>query len=82
MIKVKVMDIIILGTGCAGCKLVFERAQEAVAQLGIDATVTKVEDLMQIMEYNVMSTPAMVVDGKVLFSGKKPSVSEIKEFLK
>ncbi|MFI3267865.1 MAG: thioredoxin family protein [Rikenellaceae bacterium] len=76
------MEIKILGTGCAGCKLVHERAKEAVAELGIEATVIKEEDLMKIMEYNVMAMPAMVVDGKVVFSGKKPSTAEIKEFLK
>ncbi len=75
------MEIKILGTGCAGCKLVYSRAQEAVAELGIEATVLKEEDLMKIMEFNVLSLPAMVVDGKVLFSGKKPSTAEIKEYL-
>lgn len=75
------MEIKVLGTGCAGCKLVYQRAQEAVAELGIEATLVKEEDLMKIMEHNVMSLPAMVIDGKVIFSGKKPSTSEIKEYI-
>ncbi|MFI3281870.1 MAG: thioredoxin family protein [Rikenellaceae bacterium] len=75
------MEIKILGTGCAGCKLVHQRAQEAVAEMGIEATVVKEEDLMKIMEYNVMSLPAIVIDGKVVSAGKKPSTAEIKEKL-
>lgn len=75
------MEIKVLGTGCAGCKALYNTVQEAVAQLGIDANVIKEEDLMKIMEYNVMSLPALVVDGKVVSKGKKLSVEQVKELL-
>lgn len=76
------MEIKVLGTGCAGCKALFNNVQEAVTQLGINAEVVKEEDLMKIMEYNVMSLPAIVVDGKVVSKGKRLSVEQVKELLK
>ena len=76
------MEIKVLGSGCASCKALFTTAQQAVAELGIEATVIKEEDLMKIMEYNVMSLPALVVDGKVVSKGRKLSVDEVKELLK
>ncbi len=75
------MEIKVLGTGCAGCKALYINVQDAVAQLGIDATVVKEENLMKIMEYNVMSLPAIVVDGKVVSKGKRLSVQQIMELL-
>lgn len=75
------MEIKVLGTGCANCKALFTTVQQAVGQLGIDAEVIKVEDLMKIMEYNVMSLPALVVDGKVVSKGKKLSVEQVKALL-
>ena len=79
---VKGIEIKVLGTGCASCKALFATVRQAVAELGIEATVIKEEDLMKIMEYNVMSLPALVVDGKVVSKGKKLSVDEVKELLK
>ena len=79
---IKGMEIKVLGTGCASCRALFDAAREAVAQLGIEATVIKEEDLMKIMEYNVMSLPALVVNEKVVSKGKKLSVDEVKELLK
>ena len=76
------MEIKVLGTGCAGCKALYETTKQAVAELGIDATVVKEEDLMQIMSYNVLSLPGLVVDGKVVSAGKKLSVSDVKELIK
>ena len=76
------MEIKVLGTGCASCKALFATVQQAVAELGIEATVVKEEDLMKIMEYNVMSLPALVVNEKVVSKGKKLSVDEVKELLK
>ena len=76
------MEIKVLGTGCASCKALFTTTQQAVAELGIEASVIKEEDLMKIMEYNVMSLPALVVDGKVVSKGRKLSVEEVKELLK
>ncbi|MDE7456919.1 MAG: thioredoxin family protein [Prevotella sp.] len=72
----------VLGTGCSGCKALYATVQEAVAQLGIDATVEKEEDLQQIMAYNVMSLPALVVDGRVVSKGQKLTVEQVKELLR
>lgn len=75
------MEIKVLGTGCAGCKALYNTVLEAVDKLGIDASITKEEDLMKIMEYNVMSLPALVVDGKVVSKGKRLSVNQVIELL-
>lgn len=75
------MEIKILGTGCPKCKLLEKATREVVEQNGIDATVTKVEDIYQIMKYGVMTTPAMVVDEKVVIKGRIPSADEIKQLL-
>lgn len=75
------MEIKVLGTGCAGCKALYEAVQQAVAQLGVDAHVIKEEDLIKIMEYNVMSLPALVVDGKVVSKGKRLNVEQVKKLL-
>ncbi len=75
------MEIKVLGTGCAGCKALEATVREVVAEMSIEATVEKVEDIMEIMSYNVMRTPAIVVDGKVVSSGKKLSASEVKTIL-
>lgn len=76
------MKIEILGTGCAKCKALEEATKAAVAQSGKFAQIEKVEDLMKIMAYGVMSTPGLVIDGKVLSTGKLLSVNEIAELLK
>jgi small redox-active disulfide protein 2 len=75
------MEIKILGTGCAKCKTLDKAVRDVVAQNKIEATVSKVEDIMEIMQYNVMTTPALVVDGKVLVKGRVPSENELKELL-
>lgn len=72
------MIIKVLGTGCKKCKDLESNAKEAVKQLGIDATVEKVEDISKIMAYGVMRTPALVVDETVKIMGKLASVEEIK----
>lgn len=71
------MKIEVLGTGCAKCKTLFENAKKAVEEAGVAAEVVKVEDIPTIMKYGVMSTPALVVDGQVKFSGKVASAAEI-----
>lgn len=75
------MEIKVLGTGCPKCKSLERITREVVAQNGIDATITKVEDIMEIMKHGVMSTPALVVDGNVEVKGRVPSAEEIKQIL-
>lgn len=75
------MEIKVLGTGCAKCKSLEKVTREAVAESGIEAHIEKVEDLMKIMEFGVLSTPALVVDGNIVLSGRVPKVNEIKELL-
>ena len=74
------MVIKILGTGCPRCKTLFQTVEKAVVELGIDAEVIKEEDLTNIMNYNVMSLPALVVDEKVVAKGAM-NLSEVKEVL-
>ena len=75
------MEIKVLGTGCPKCKTLEQATRNAVSELGIDANISKVEDIVNIMNYGVMRTPALVIDEKVVFSGKVPSVSELKEII-
>jgi len=71
----------ILGTGCPKCKLLTANAETAVKALGIEATVEKVEKIAEIMKFNVMMTPALVVDGQVKSAGKVLGAEDIKKFL-
>ena len=75
------MRVKILGSGCAKCNQLYDAVKEVIAKEGINAVVEKVEDIKQIMAYNVMSTPALVVDEKVLSKGRIPSYDEIRELL-
>lgn len=75
------MDIKILGTGCSKCKTLEKNTREAVESLNIQATITKVEDIMEIIQFGVMTTPALVVNGQVEIKGRIPSVEEIKTIL-
>ncbi len=75
------MEIKILGTGCPKCKTLEKLTREVVAKNGIDATITKVEDITEIMKYHIMATPALVVNEKVEIKGRIPSADEIKQVL-
>ena len=75
------MKIEILGTGCAKCKTLEEVAKQAVAKVGGFHQVQKVEDIMKIMEYNVVSTPGLVIDGVVKSTGKVLSVDEVAKLM-
>ena len=75
------MEIKILGTGCSKCKTLERITRDVVAENGFDANITKVEDIMEIMKYGVMTTPALVVDGNVVVKGRIPSAEEIKQML-
>jgi small redox-active disulfide protein 2 len=76
------MDIKVLGTGCPKCKNLEKLTREAVEKSGIAATITKVEDIMDIMKYGIMTTPALVIDGKVVLKGRLPSVDELENILR
>lgn len=71
------MEIKILGPGCANCRKVEKLVREAVAEAGVTAVIEKVTDIMRIAKYGVLSTPAVVVDGKVKSLGKVPRKEEI-----
>jgi small redox-active disulfide protein 2 len=75
------MKIEVLGTGCSKCTALLEATKKAVAQKGVFAQIDKVEDIMHIMAYGVTSTPALVINGKVVSSGKLLGVDEIVAFL-
>lgn len=74
-------DIKVLGTGCANCRNTIKLIEEMAAARGVAITLTKVEDLPEIMKYGVMSTPGVVVDGKVVHAGGIPDRSKIAGWL-
>lgn len=74
------MEIKILGTGCANCKALYATVEKVVNDLGIQAEIIKEEDLMKIMEYNVMTLPALVINGKVVAKGRI-NAGEVKKVL-
>ena len=76
------MNIKILGPGCPKCQTLEQRVREVVATEGIEAEVSKVDDVMDIMAYGVMATPALVVDNKVVVKGRVPTAHEITQLLK
>ena len=74
------MKIEILGTGCAKCKALEENAKKAVSDAGVFAQVEKVEDIVKIMDYGVMNTPGLVINGVVKSTGKLLNSEEIKAY--
>lgn len=76
------MEIKVLGTGCPSCINLEKKVREVIESHSIDAKVTKVQDIMDIMAYNVMSTPALVVDEQVVSKGRIPNEKELLEFFK
>ena len=75
------MDIKVLGTGCAKCKAVEKEVKEVLAEMGIEANVEDVRDMAKIMQYKVMMTPGLVIDGKVVCSGRVPSKKDIRKYI-
>ena len=75
------MEIKILGTGCKKCTALYENVVKALEEAEVEASVEKVEDIVGIMSYDVMSTPALVIDGKVVVSGRSIGTEEIKKYL-
>ncbi|HAY99041.1 redox-active disulfide protein 2 [Mesotoga sp. Brook.08.YT.4.2.5.1] len=76
------MKIEIFGSGCPRCKQTEKIMKKAVEELGSDAEVDKVTDMMAIMEKGIVSTPAVAIDGKIVLSGKIPSIDEAKRLIK
>jgi small redox-active disulfide protein 2 len=75
------MEIKILGTGCPRCKTLEKTVINALVEMDIAADVSKVEDIVKIMGYGIMHTPGLVINGKVVLSGRLPSTEEVKEII-
>ena len=75
------MNIKILGTGCTKCKELERITRQAVEELSLTAEISKVEDIMDIMKYNIIRTPGLVLNEKVVLSGRVPTVNEVKNLL-
>ncbi len=75
------MNIKVLGTGCAKCGSLEKMTKDAIAELAINANIEKEEDIVKIMGYGVMHTPALVIDEKVVLSGRLPSKTELEKLL-
>lgn len=75
------MDIKVLGTGCAKCGTLESATRKATEELNLDVTIEKVEDIIEIMNYGIMRTPGLVINGKVVVSGQVPKMSKLKEIL-
>lgn len=75
------MEIKVLGTGCANCKALEKAVYNALTEMDIAADVQKVEDIQKIMAYGIMRTPGLVINEKVVLSGRLPSIKELKEII-
>ena len=75
------MKIQVLGTGCSRCKALASNAEKAVAELGLQAEIEKVTGLQDILKFEILMLPGLVIDGKVKAAGRVPSTAEIKELL-
>ena len=75
------MEIKVLGSGCAKCTTTYEMIEKIVKENQLDATLSKVEDIVELLNYGIMTTPAIVVDGEVKLKGHVPTESEIKKIL-
>lgn len=80
-LKMVEMEIKVLGTGCSKCKTLDKATRQAVEELNIQASIEKVEDIQKIMEYGIMQTPGLVINGKIVVSGKVPKISELKDII-
>lgn len=75
------MEVKVLGPGCAKCKTIFQVIEKVIKENNLDVKLTKVDDIMEMMSYNIMTTPAVVVDGEVKMKGQVPSESDVKRLL-
>jgi small redox-active disulfide protein 2 len=74
-------QIKVLGPGCGKCKSTYNNVLEAVKQTGIEAQVEKIEDIEEMMKYNILTTPVLMIDGQIKVKGRVADVQEIKQFL-
>lgn len=77
----KVGEVLVLGPGCAKCKKTYETVERVISENGLDVRLSKIEDIAEMMSYNIMTTPAVVVDGTVRIKGYVPSEDEVKKIL-
>ncbi len=75
------MEIKVLGTGCAKCKTTYQAIEKVIKENNLDVKLTKVEDIVEILNSGVMATPAVVVDGTVKMKGRVPAENEVKQIL-
>ena len=75
------MEVKVLGPGCAKCKTTFQVIEKVIKENNLDVKLTKVDDIIEMMSYNIMTTPAVVVDGEVKMKGQVPSESDVKRLL-
>ena len=75
------MEIKVLGPGCSKCKTTYQVVEKVIKENNLDVKLTKVDDIMEMMNYNIMTTPAIAVDEVVKIKGKVPTESEVKELL-
>jgi small redox-active disulfide protein 2 len=75
------IEIKVMGAGCARCTQLADNATEAVREIGLDASVEEVHDLVQIAAAGILQTPALVIDGQLVLAGRVPSVGQLKELL-
>ena len=70
-----------MGPGCAKCKTTYNVVEKVIKENNVNATLVKIDDIMEIMNYNIMSTPAIIIDGEIKIKGRTPSEKEVKELL-
>jgi len=75
------MEIKVIGAGCKECDTLYQNVQEAVKELGKDTKIEKVEELIEIVKLGVLSAPSLMIDGKLVVSGRVPGVGELKKLL-
>ncbi len=75
------MNITVLGTGCPNCKALERATEKALTEMGVEANITREQDIMKIMGYGIMHTPGLVINDKVVLSGRVPSSKELKEII-
>lgn len=78
---IKLMEIKVLGSGCCRCKKTFDTVKQVIEEDKVNANLEYVTDIAKILDYSIMSMPAIVIDGKVVLNGQVPSASEVRQLL-